>query len=107
MIKEMTVQELKQKFDKKENFLLIDVREQAEWDQGHIPNAVFMPLSSFQQTFEQKLKDLDQEIIIQCRSGKRSLDACLFLRDEGYQNLTNLTGGILAWEDAGYEVVRP
>jgi rhodanese-related sulfurtransferase len=106
MIKEMTVQELKSKLDQKQNFILLDVREQAEWDQGYIDGAKLMPLSCFQQRFEE-LNDPDAEIVIQCRSGKRSLDACVFLQGEGYSNLTNLTGGIIAWGEEGYEIKIP
>lgn len=106
MIKELSVEELKAKMDRKENFLLIDVREQGEWDQGYIDGAELMPLSCFQTDFE-KLKDPNQEIIIQCRSGKRSMDACQFLLGEGFSNLANLTGGIMAWESQGYKITRP
>lgn len=106
MIKEMNVQELKSKMDQKEKFILVDCREQDEWDAGHLPQAIFIPLSRFQEEFEKHLTDPDAEIIIQCRSGKRSLNACLLLQGEGYSNLTNLTGGILAWEEQNFEVLR-
>lgn len=106
MIKEMTVQELKQKMDRKENFILVDCREKDEWDAGRLPQSIFIPLSQFEQLYPEHLKDSDAEIIIQCRSGKRSLNACMMLQGEGYTNLTNLTGGILAWEEQNYEVLR-
>lgn len=106
VIKEMTVEELKTLMDKKDDVILIDCREQGEWDEGHIPGAKLMPLSRLSESFEE-LSDPDASIIIQCRSGKRSMDACLFLQGEGYQDLTNLTGGILAWIDAGYQITRP
>lgn len=106
MIKEMNVQELKAKMDRKENFILIDCREQDEWDAGRLPQAIFIPLSQFDELHAQHLPDTDAEIIIQCRSGKRSLNACMILQGEGYTNLTNLTGGILAWEEQNYEVLR-
>ncbi len=106
MIKELSVEELKAKMDRKENFLLIDVREQGEWNQGYIEGAKLMPLSCFQIDFE-KLKDPDQEIVIQCKSGKRSMDACQFLLGEGFSNLANVTGGIMAWENNGYKITKP
>lgn len=105
MIGSMTVQELKEKLDKKEELILIDCREQGEWDEAHIEQAQFLPLSNF----EKELKKLDENttktIVCQCRSGKRSLKAATMLQDEGFENLYNLEGGILAWLDEGYPTV--
>lgn len=102
MIKTMNVDELKKKLDAKENFVLVDCREQDEWDQGHIPGAKFIPLSQFQEQYHQ-LKQSD-EIVIQCRSGVRSLKACQFLMENDFENLTNLEGGILDWIEKGYGI---
>jgi rhodanese-related sulfurtransferase len=108
MIQEITVQELKSRMDQraenKDDFILVDCREQHEWDQGYIPGAILVPLSCFEKVYENHLKDSAADIVIHCRSGKRSLDACLFLQGEGYEKLTNVTGGILAWADAGYQI---
>jgi rhodanese-related sulfurtransferase len=103
MIDNMTVTELKKKLDSGEELLLIDCREQAEWNEAHIENANFHPLSQFQAEIE-KLEGRDKETVIvcQCRSGKRSLQAATMLQGEGYENLFNLEGGILAWIDEGY-----
>lgn len=105
MIKSMNVEELKQKIDQGEEIILVDCREQSEWDEAHIPQAIFMPLSTFEEEYE-KLKDKDAQIIMQCRSGKRSLQACMFLQDEDYTDLTNLEGGILDWIEHGYPVIK-
>jgi len=105
MIKSMDSVELKAKLDNKENIVLVDCREQGEWDAGHIKAAKFVPLSQLEELFSKELVDQDAEIIMQCRSGKRSLNACMFLQGEGYSNLTNLEGGIIGWQDEGYEVV--
>lgn len=103
MIGNMTVQELKEKLDNDEELLLIDCREQNEWDEGHIEAAQFMPLSSFDEEIK-KLADTNKQklIVCQCRSGRRSLNAAMKLQDEGFETLFNLDGGILAWEEAGY-----
>lgn len=108
MISSMNVTELKNKIEKKEEHILIDCREQDEWDAGHISSALFVPLSQFGEKFSQYLTDADKEktIILQCRSGRRSLNACQILMSEGFENLFNLEGGIMAWEENGYEIVN-
>lgn len=105
MISTMNVQELKEKIDKNEDLVLIDCREQAEWDEAHIEQARFHPLSDFDnqiEALESQNIPKDKTIVCQCRSGKRSLQAANMLQDEGYKNLFNLEGGILAWIEEGY-----
>lgn len=106
MIENMNVTELKAKLDNNEDILLIDCREQNEWDEGHIEQAQFMPLSNFAAEMD-KLKDIakDKTIVCQCRSGKRSLQAAMNLQNEGFENLFNLEGGILAWGENGFPTV--
>lgn len=104
MIKEIEVQELKGKLDNGEKFYFIDCREQEEWDEAHIEGATLIPLSEFPAKYEAVLKEKDASIVLQCRSGKRSMNACMFLLSKGYSNLNNLEGGIMAWSQAGYPV---
>lgn len=104
MIHECTVQELKQKLENKANIQFIDCREIAEWNEANIPGATLLPLSEFEAKYESVLKDKNAQIVIHCRSGKRSMNACMFLLSKGYSNLTNVEGGILSWMDAGYPV---
>ena len=105
MIKEIEVSELKEKLDKGETFQFIDCREQEEWDEGHIDGATLIPLSQFQERFEFMMPDKSAQIVIQCRSGKRSMNACMFLLSKGYTDLINVEGGIMAWTEAGYKVL--
>ncbi len=102
-IQSMTTLELKEKMEKGENFVLVDCREQEEWNAGHIPGAIFIPLSKFAHEYE-KIGDKKQTIIMQCRSGRRSLNACHFLDEEGYSDLYNLEGGILEWAERGLPI---
>ncbi len=102
MIKSMNVNELNEKLGKDTNIFLVDVREQAEWDEAHIDGATFLPLSQLEARFSELPKD--KSLILQCRSGKRSLTAANFLQENGYDDLTNLEGGILAWIDEGFDV---
>jgi rhodanese-related sulfurtransferase len=104
MINEIEVKDLKLKMDNGEKLLLVDCRENEEWEVSHIIGAKLIPLSELQILFEKELPNKDENIILQCRSGQRSMNAAMFLLSKGYKNLTNLEGGILAWIDAGYSV---
>lgn len=106
MIKSINSTELKAMLDAKEELILVDCREQEEWDEGHIEGAKFIPLSQFPELYENELKDKNANLILQCRSGRRSLNACQFLLGEDFENLTNLEDGILGWQNNGYEIVK-
>ena len=85
--------------------LLIDIREQKEWDELRIPGADLKPLSEIQQWFEALPRD--QDIILQCRSGSRSARATRALIDQaGFERVFNLTGGIIAWGSADLPIDR-
>lgn len=104
MVKSMDVQELHEQLKTDNNLLIVDVREQAEWDEVRIPGAILLPLSELEARFAELPKD--KALILQCRSGRRSLTAGHFLAEQGYTDLTNLEGGILAWMDEGYDVIE-
>ena len=93
---DISVEELKERIEKGETLNLIDVREQWEFDEVNI-GAQLIPL----QTLPNKLSELeslkDDEIIIHCRSGKRSDNAKKFLEQNGYKNVRNVIGGIEAY----------
>jgi rhodanese-related sulfurtransferase len=84
--------------------LLVDVREQWEWDRGHAPQAVLMPMSSFGDHVEELPNDAD--ILIVCHSGARSFTVATALADAGYRAV-DVLGGMTAWEQAGGAVVGP
>jgi molybdopterin/thiamine biosynthesis adenylyltransferase/rhodanese-related sulfurtransferase len=86
---------------------LIDVREQVEWDAGHIPGAVFIPLGQLDQAIGAAVPDKGTEIILQCRSGARSGRGTALLQQLGYTNVVNMAGGILAWEANGLPIDAP
>jgi rhodanese-related sulfurtransferase len=107
MIKSMNVSELKEKLDNRPgDVLVVDCREQGEWDAGHIEGAILIPLSEFAPKHGEILKDKSKTIVMQCRSGRRSLTACQLLLAEGFEDLYNLEGGILDWEAHDYEIVK-
>lgn len=105
MINEINSQELNERIKNNENIILIDCREQDEWDAGHIAAAKLIPLSEFEKRHAE-VGATDAEIILQCRSGKRSMNACMMLQNNGWENLTNLSDGILGWQANGFEVVK-
>ncbi len=104
MIKEIDVNELKSKIDSGEKFFFIDCREQNEWDEMHVAGSTLLPLSEFQEKYEEVLTDKNASVAILCRSGKRSMNACMFLLSKGYTDLNNVEGGILAWQGSGFAV---
>jgi len=96
-MKEITVEELKQKIDQNEDFQLIDVREEFEYETSNL-NGEHIPLAQI--VLEKDKISKDKPVVIHCRSGKRSAQAILLLEREGFTNLSNLAGGILAWRDS-------
>jgi rhodanese-related sulfurtransferase len=80
-----------------DNAVFIDVREEEEWNEGHIEGAVHMPLSDLQCADSVALSEDDGPFIIYCRSGKRSLMALSILKEHGIDNARSMAGGYLAW----------
>jgi adenylyltransferase/sulfurtransferase len=94
---EITVRELKDRMDRGEQLTIIDVREPHEYAIARIPGTRLIPLG---QIIERSGElDPESEIILQCRSGKRSADALNQLKGKGFKKLKNLVGGVLAWSD--------
>ena len=97
MVPEISVEDLKSKLDKKEHFLLLDVREQGEFDTGRIPNSQLIPLAQLPEKFSELDKNIP--IAVHCRSGGRSARAAKFLLDKGFKDVVNVAGGIIAWSE--------
>jgi sulfur-carrier protein adenylyltransferase/sulfurtransferase len=94
---ETTVDELKRRLDRQEKVFILDVRNPEEFQICRIPGSKLIPLPELPQRFREL--DPGSEIIVHCKSGMRSLKAQAFLRQQGFQNVVNLKGGILAWAD--------
>ena len=88
----------------RDDVILIDVREQDEYDAGHIPGVTLIPLSEMQERFSEI--PTDKEVILTCRSGNRSGQVFSFLENQGYDNIHNMAGGIVAWQAAGLAVEK-
>lgn len=99
----LTAQEAKKRLDETPGIILLDVRTQAEYDGGHIPGAVCLPVETFGDgELTVLLPDKQAEIFVYCRSGRRSAQAARLLTDQGYTAVTDF-GGILDWP---YETTR-
>ncbi len=97
-MRHITVEQLKAKMDAGETVHLIDVREPDEFKEFNI-GGLLVPLGKIQSMQADELDDLkNEELIVHCRSGKRSVTACLFLETMGFTNTVNVEGGVLAWQ---------
>jgi rhodanese-related sulfurtransferase len=95
----ITVEDLKAKLDAGEQIHLVDVREPHEHAEFNI-GGILLPLGKVQTMQVDEIEDLkDETIYVYCRSGNRSGQACLILGTMGFQNLVNVTGGMLAWQE--------
>jgi len=86
--------------------VILDVRDLHEWQEQHIAGAIHIPLAQV----EVRLSELSQykgsQVIVQCRSGKRSAKAASTLQSAGFTQVYNLTGGIIAWTDDGLKTAQ-
>ena len=95
----ITVEELKSRMDNGEKLHVIDVREPHEYEEYNI-GAKLIPLGQIQTMQVDEIENLkEEELIIHCRSGKRSAMACQILETMGFTNTKNLEGGILDWQE--------
>lgn len=96
----ITAEEAKEIMDTEEGYVILDVREQDEYDAGHISGAILIPYTQIEAKANEMLPDKDQLILVYCRSGRRSKLAAEALAELGYTNIKEF-GGIIDWP---YEV---
>jgi rhodanese-related sulfurtransferase len=82
---------------------ILDVREPSEWDEIHVPGSTLIPLGQLESSLNQVPKD--QKVVVICRSGNRSQTGRDILTSAGFENVTSVSGGIRAWQSAGYPTV--
>lgn len=92
----ITAEEAKKIMDSQEGYIILDVRAQEEYDEGHIPGAIVIPHTAIEDRAEEELPDKGQLILVYCRSGRRSKIAAEALVELGYTNIREF-GGILDW----------
>jgi rhodanese-related sulfurtransferase len=101
-VRELGFSEVKQRLDAGQNFTLVDVREDNEWERGHLPGAVHLGKGIIERDIEQVIPDKSAEIVLYCGGGFRSALAADNLRKMGYTNCISMDGGWRAWTAAGF-----
>ncbi len=97
------VEAVRGSLDSGESVTVVDVREPAEWDEGHIPGAKAIPRGLLEYKAADELPDKDERIIVHCAVGGRGALAAKSLKEMGYTNVANMDGGVNAWREKGYE----
>ncbi|WP_373508434.1 rhd_2599 family sulfurtransferase [Thiocapsa sp.] len=102
MINEIDSESLHGRIASGEDVLLVDIRTPAEIAQGAIPDAMQLPMHLIPIRINELPKDRD--VVLYCRSGARSYQACAYMLQQGYDRVLNLRGGIIAWARHGYPI---
>ena len=103
-IKEINVTDLSAKFEQNDNSIeLIDIRTPAEVARGVLPNAKTLPMHLIPLKLD-LFNNTEKQFIIYCRTGSRSAQACMFLNQQGINNVHNLSGGIMSWTQHGFNI---
>ena len=86
--------------------VVVDVRETADFNKGHIKNAKNIPMSSLKQKLDSVSSAKDIPVLMYCRSGNVSGKACRILKNSGFSDVHNLAGGIVGWQDANLPLTK-
>jgi rhodanese-related sulfurtransferase len=105
-VKELNVQDVRQKLDRGDAFHLVDVREESEWNAGHLPGAQHIGKGVIERDIETKIPDTSAEIVLYCGGGYRSALAADALQKMGYTNVFSMDGGWRGWNEAKLPVER-
>ena len=100
----ISVHELKKRRDLDPALCLIDVREEDEWQDQHIPGALHIPKDRLVQSIQAKVPSLDKAIYLHCRGGVRSLHSAHALLELGYKEVYSVDGGIVEWAKSSYPI---
>jgi rhodanese-related sulfurtransferase len=101
-VTECTVQDVKARLDRGEPFHLVDVREDSEWNAGHLPHAIHLGKGVMERDIEKTIPDPAAPIVLYCGGGYRSALAAKNLQEMGYTNVISMDGGFGGWKNAGY-----
>ena len=106
-VRELTVDNVKAKLDKKEKFHLVDVREETEYAKDHLPGAVHLGKGVLERDVEQQIPDTSAPLVLYCGGGFRSALAADNLQKMGYTNVISMDGGFRGWQEAGLPIEKP
>jgi rhodanese-related sulfurtransferase len=101
-VREVTIDDVKAKLDRSEDFLLVDVREESEYTKDHLPGSIHLGKGIIERDIEERVADLDAPIVLYCGGGFRSALAADNLRKMGYRNVSSMDGGIRGWREKGF-----
>ena len=105
-VRETNIDEVKQKIDGGEKFVLVDVREESEFAKDHLPGAVHIGKGVIERDIEVRFPDLNTPMILYCGGGFRSALAADNLQKMGYTNVISMDGGIRGWREKHYPLTR-
>jgi len=105
-VRETNVTDVKRRMESGEKFLLVDVREDNEWADGHLPGAVHMGRGIIERDIEAKMPDTSTKIILYCGGGFRSALVADNLQRMGYTNVESMDGGWRGWMEAGLPTAK-
>jgi len=105
-IRETNVDDVKNRMDRRDKFLLVDVREESEYAKDHLPGAVHLGKGVIERDIEARVPDLNEEMILYCGGGFRSALAADNLQKMGYRNVISMDGGIRGWREKSYPLVK-
>ena len=103
-IKQTTAEEVKARLDRGEKLLLVDTREDNEWEKGHVAGAIHLGKGIIERDIEEKISDKAREIILYCGGGFRSALSADNLQKMGYKKVLSMDGGWRKWRELGYPI---
>ena len=105
-IKEVGIQDVKNRLDAEDGFFLVDVREESEYGAGHLPKALHVSKGVLERDIERIIPDIHAQIILYCGGGFRSALAADNLQKMGYRDVYSMDGGYRGWREAGLPIVQ-
>ena len=103
-VDEVDVHQVKRWMEQSRPFVLLDVREESEWNKGHLPSAQYLGRGILERDIETYFPELDTPLVLYCGGGFRSILAADNLQQMGYRDVISMDGGYRGWKDAGYPV---
>ncbi len=105
-VREVSVDEVKARLDRGEKFLLVDVREESEYAQDHLPGAVHLGKGIIERDIEQSVPELNTPVVLYCGGGYRSALAADNLQKMGYTGVLSMDGGIRGWREKHFPLTK-
>jgi rhodanese-related sulfurtransferase len=105
-IKEISPKELKSQIDQQEPIVVIDVREDSEWEAGHIANAIHLSKGVIERDIEKAITDPETNIVVYCSGGYRCALVAESLQKMGYKKVSSLNTGLQGWLNEGFGLIK-